>query len=169
MNREIKFRGKGIEEYDKDKWYYGSYFIYNEINYFCLDDGSRTKEINEKIKNNIKHKIIFEVQGDLNMENHIKLADVNPETVGQYTGLDDKNGKEIYEGDIVLLACYHYKEPVFDGEFEVIYDEINGTWLLVDLEDKENVYTFENIRGYYLTELEKIGNIYDNPEVLGGE
>lgn len=87
----------------------------------------------------------------------------------QYTGLDDKNGKEIYEGDIVLLACYHYKEPVFDGEFEVIYDEINGMWLLVDLEDKENVYTFENIRGYYLTELEKIGNIYDNPEVLGGE
>ena len=103
------------------------------------------------------------------MENHIKLADVNPETVGQYTGLDDKNGKEIYEGDIVLLACYHYQEPVFDGEFEVIYDEINGMWLLVDLEDKENVYTFENIRGYYLTELEKIGNIYDNPEVLGGE
>lgn len=41
MNREIKFRGKGIEEYDKDTWYYGSYFKYNEINYFCLDD-SRT-------------------------------------------------------------------------------------------------------------------------------
>lgn len=50
MNREIKFRGKGIEEYDKDKWYYGSYFIYNAINYFCLDDGSRTKEIDGKIK-----------------------------------------------------------------------------------------------------------------------
>lgn len=97
MNREIKFRGKGIEEYDKDKWYYGSYFIYNAINYFCLDDGSRTKEINEEIKNNIKHKIIFEVQGDWNMKNHIKLADVKPETVGQYTGLHDKKGKEIYE------------------------------------------------------------------------
>lgn len=169
MKREIKFRGKGIEEYDKDKWYYGSYFIYNAINYFCLDDGSRTKEINEKIKNNIKYKIIFEVQSDLNMENHIKLADVNPETVGQYTGLDDKNGKEIYEGDIVLLDCYNYEEPLFSGEFKVIYDAEKGMWLLVDLEDKENVYTFENIRGYYLTELEKIGNIYDNPELLGGE
>ena len=85
MNREIEFRGKGIEEYDKDKWYYGSYFKFKEINYFFFDDGSNTKEIDEKLKNNIKHKIIFEVQGDLNMENHIKLADVRPETVGQYT------------------------------------------------------------------------------------
>ena len=107
------------------------------------------------------------------LDTNMKNTFLAPESTGlilmQYTGLHDKNGKEIYEGDIVLLACYHYKEPVFDGEFEVIYDEINGMWLLVDLEDKENVYTFENIRGYYLTELEKIGNIYDNPEVLGGE
>ncbi len=79
--REIKFRGKGIEKYDKDNWYYGSYFKFKEVNYFFFDDGSNTQEIDKKLKNNIKHKIIFEVQGDWNMENHIKLADVNPETV----------------------------------------------------------------------------------------
>lgn len=169
MNRDIKFRGKGIEEYDKDKWYYGSYFIYNAINYFCLDDGSRTKEINEKIKNNIKYKIIFEMQGDLNMENHIKLADVNPETVGQYTGVDDKNGKEIYEGDIVLLDCYNYEEPLFSGEFKVIYDVEKGMWLLVDLENKDRVFTFGEIRSYYKAEIEVIGNEVDNTELLGGD
>lgn len=158
MNREIKFRGKGIEEYDKDKWYYGSYFIYNAINYFCLDDGSRTKEIDEKIKNNIKHKIIFEVQGDLNMENHIKLADVNPETVGQYTGLDDKNGKEIYEGDIV--GDNKIKWIVKWNKHRMGFCLYPTTKQLYD----EMPINVENKLGF-----KKLGNIYDNPELLGEE
>ena len=159
MNREIKFRGKGIEEYDKDTWYYGSYFKYNEINYFCLDDGSRTEEINEKLKNNIKHKIIFEMQGDLNMENHIKLADVNVETVGQYTGLDDKNGKEIYEGDIVKLDSNMLKMTGI-----VTYHNNEAVFVLEDLHDE-----IEECLWYMQEDLEVIGNIYDNPELLGGE
>ena len=87
-------------------------------------------------------------------------------TLMQFTGLHDKNGKEIYEGDIVLLDCYHYEEPAFDGEFKVIYDDINGMWILADLEDKENIYTFENIRGYYKTELEVIGNVWEDSDLL---
>ena len=87
----------------------------------------------------------------------------------QYTGLHDKNGKEIYEGDIVLLDCYYYEEPAFDGEFKVIYDDINGMWLLVDLENKDRDFTFGEIRSYYKAEIEVIGNEYDNPELLGGE
>lgn len=87
----------------------------------------------------------------------------------QYTGLHDKNGKEIYEGDIVLLDCYYYEEPAFDGEFKVIYDDINGMWLLVDLENKDRGFAFGEIRSYYKAEIEVIGNIYDNPELLGGE
>lgn len=88
---------------------------------------------------------------------------------GRFTGLDDKNGKEIYEGDIVLLDCYYYEEPAFDGEFKVIYDDINGMWLLVDLENKDRGFAFGEIRSYYKAEIEVIGNIYDNPELLGGE
>lgn len=87
----------------------------------------------------------------------------------QYTGLDDKNGKEIYEGDIVLLDCYDYEQPLFSGEFKVIYDEEKGMWLLVDLENKDRDFTFGEIRSYYKAEIEVIGNIYDNPELLGGE
>lgn len=159
MNREIKFRGKGIEEYDKDKWYYGSYFIYNAINYFCLDDGSRTKEINEKIKNNIKHKIIFEVQGDWNMENHIQLADVKPETVGQYTGLHDKNGKEIYEGDIIK-----YRDSRGQHIEKVIFDK--GCFY-AGMHWGSSTRVAPKLINTRITEV--IGNIYDNPELLGGE
>lgn len=158
MNRKIKLRGKGIEEYDKDKWYYGSYFKYDEINYFCLDDGSRTEEINEKLKNNIKHKIIFEMQGDLNMENHIKLADVNPETVGQYTELDDKNGKEIYEGDIV--GDNKIKWIVKWNKHRMGFSLYPTTEQLYD----EMPINVENKLGFKI-----LGNIYDNPELLEGE
>ena len=94
---------------------------------------------------------------------------VDKNTLGQYTGLHDKNGKEIYEGDIVLLDCYYYEEPALGGEFKVIYDDINGMWLLVDLENKDRGFAFGEIRSYYKAEIEVIGNIYDNPELLGGE
>lgn len=95
--------------------------------------------------------------------------EVDIKTIGQYTGLHDKNGKEIYEGDIVLLDCYNYEEPVFGGEFKVIYDDINGMWLLVDLENKDRGFTFGEIRSCYKAEFEVIGNEHDNPELLGGE
>lgn len=71
-------------------------------------------------------------------------------------------------GDIILLTCYSYEEPVFDGEFKVIYDDMNGMWLLVDLENKDKGFTFGEIRSYYKAEFEVIGNIYDNPELLKG-
>lgn len=141
MNREIKFRGKSIMNNTCGDWLYSSGIKYGDDVELMYCDEDTSEEWNY----------------------------IDKETLGQYTGLDDKNGKEIYEEDIVLLACYHYEEPLFSREFKVIYDEEKGMWLLVDLEDKENIYTFENIRGYYKTEIEVIGNIYDNPELLGGE
>ena len=103
------------------------------------------------------------------LETKMKNTFIAPESTGlilmQYTGLHDKNGKEIYEGDIVLLDCYYYEEPGFGGEFKVIYDDINGMWLLVDLENKDRVFAIGEIRSYYKAEIEVIGNIYDNPEI----
>lgn len=103
------------------------------------------------------------------LDTKMKNTFIAPESTGlilmQYTGLHDKNGKEIYEGDIVLLDCYYYEEPAFGGEFKVIYDDINGMWLLVDLENKDRGFAFGEIRSYYKAEIEVIGNIYDNPEI----
>ena len=98
------------------------------------------------------------------LDTNMKNTFIAPESTGlilmQYTGLHDKNGKEIYEGDIVLLDCYHYEEPAFDGEFEVIYDDINGMWLLVDLENKDRGFAFGEIRSYYKEEVDVIGFLY---------
>lgn len=157
MNREIKFRGKMVPE---NEWIFGT-ILRIPAPPVCFGKSESDK-----------YYIQFpdpRYMPDWNMPYRMVQGEVNPDTIGQYTGLDDKNEREIYEGDIVLLDCYYYEEPAFDGEFKVIYDDINGMWILVDLEDKENIYTFENIRGYYKTEIEVIGNIYDNPELLGGE
>ena len=157
MNREIKFRGKMIPG---NEWIFGT-ILRIPAPPVCFGKSETDK-----------YYIQFpdpRYMPDWNMPYKMVQGEVNPETVGQYTGIDDKNGKEIYEGDIVLLDCYYYGEPAFDGEFKVIYDDINGMWLLVDLENKDRGVAFGEIRNYYKAEIEVIGNIYDNPELLGGE
>ena len=80
----------------------------------------------------------------------------------QYTGLKDKNGKEIYEGDIVFFFTEHFDKATggFDGE-----DEHNAT-----VEWFDNGFAFMDKAPYDPNiECEVIGNIHENPELLGGE
>ena len=85
------------------------------------------------------------------------LVGININTVGQFTGLYDKNGTEIYEGDIIKAKTYFYGK-----EKEIIYE------IKFD-DDIENDSFGEPLTiGYCLlgSEYEVIGNIYDNPELI---
>ena len=84
---------------------------------------------------------------------------VDPETVGQFTGLEDKNGKRIFEGDIIKNE---YSQGIF-RKFSVSYDGVIGCWIA----------TYKNTSPHFLYNLigkiEIIGNIHDNPELLERE
>ena len=91
---------------------------------------------------------------------------VNIETVGQYTGLKDTNKKEIYEGDIVKAYIYNYERTGGNlDDIEIIgtitYEDC--TWFIEVNKDEE----YELFEMYINDdELEVIGNIYANPELL---
>lgn len=81
------------------------------------------------------------------------------DTVGQYTGLDDKNGKEIYEGDIVK-----YRDSTGQHIEKVIFDK--GCFY-AGMHGGSSTRVAPKLINTRITEV--IGNIYDNPELLGGE
>ncbi|AUV59882.1 hypothetical protein HOS79_gp087 [Lactobacillus phage Nyseid] len=88
------------------------------------------------------------------------FAKVDPKTVGQFTGLKDINGKEIYEGDIVRILSINvitdvkYMRDGYTPEFEI---------------DRQKVFDDENVLGEAAFEgdIEVIGNVHDNAELLG--
>lgn len=89
---------------------------------------------------------------------------VDPTTVGQFTGLRDKNGKRIYEGDIVAQSWYDYTEPRDDSFGEVVFCEYDCSFSVMDVE-KDGIVPLGRCHAYHW-EVEVIGNIRDNPELL---
>lgn len=87
---------------------------------------------------------------------------LDPETIGQYTGLTDIDGLKIFEGDIVQLS-YTGKNRGVEGKAAVIFE--NGKFGVKWGWHKD----FVCLDGFANTAIEVIGNIYDHPELLEQE
>jgi uncharacterized phage protein (TIGR01671 family) len=138
MNREIKFRA-----FDSKEKRFIDLFDYD---FWIRDDG-------------IVSKISYDYDGDGRYDSsespqlHIILT--------QYTGLKDKNGKDIYEGDVCRYDLIDFGPDLIElTSLEGVVEYKNGCFFLNGLEYKPS------INNYCIRYLTVIGNIYENPELL---
>ena len=91
--------------------------------------------------------------------NMFECVEIIPETRSEYTGLTDKNGTRIFEGDIVRCK---------DTLHEVIFCKISGcAFFGITMPDRGEIWNFDGITR--ADRMEVIGNIHDNPELLEGD
>lgn len=134
MEREIKFRGKA----SKKNWVIGGYL---EI----YDSHCNT---------------LAKIMKSLSLDSEGAYI-VKKDTVGQFTGLHDKNGKEIYEKDIVRFGGFIGK-PDFDLGVVEWFDRLCA--FVVHPIDNPNLYVLCKDYAYTV-----VGNVYDNPELIEKE
>lgn len=94
----------------------------------------------------------------------IVMHEVDQDTICQYTGLTDKNGKKIWENDIISINAYSYDEPEDDYFGVVKYCEKDACWVLKNNERFDEIIC--ECFGSYTTQMINHGNIFDNPELL---
>lgn len=143
--REIKFRGQRLDKLE---------FVYGDLIHGVGNKDGRMFIIPKKIN--------LAYVKDCDPLDGIEII---PETVGQYTGLKDKEGKDIYEGDIVQTPCGHSSVEFSHGVFGLNHDFVNpekqtmlGSW-----GQEHNLRTLDD---GYNREVTVVKNIHDNPELL---
>ena len=143
--REILFRGKRI---DNGEWVYG----------YVFDDGMADNKqvfVGGLTVSDAKRNTCDRYEVGLDFE------EVDPTTIGQYTGLADKNGAKIFEGDVVLVNWFGD-----NGKFVVGYE--GGSFFPYQIGCKFNFNSLWDVwsQDYDGTIMEVIGNIHDNPDLL---
>ena len=138
--RIIKFRGKRV---DNGEWLIGDLIHYGKTTCIAPIEGDWFDFVSKNRLVNAKYQVV-------------------PETVGQFTGLTDKNGKEIFEGDI----CH--SESYYIGDFQ--YKSFNGKVVFID-----GCYILDGMgkdaceldkTTIYNNDIEVIGNIHENGDLL---
>jgi uncharacterized phage protein (TIGR01671 family) len=135
--KEIKFRGRRT---DNGEWVVGYLLITQISGVFILGTTILTK---------------VQKAQSASIRDKLWQYEVDPETVGQFTGLHDKSGKKIWEGDIIYLK-HETGLSTWDESKEIVKFEMGGftCGIYADLDN--------------ICDCEVIGNIWENPELLGG-
>lgn len=131
MNREVLFRGKRV---DNGEWIEG----------FFAKSGDKT---------------FILIDNDIAV-GYVAMKEVIAETSGQYTGLTDKNGTKIFEGDIIECDWFNAMVKIEHRKHLIIFDRASfcGEWRIGN--NKYNNFLHDTFNRKI------IGNIYDNPELM---
>jgi uncharacterized phage protein (TIGR01671 family) len=137
--REIKFRGKRL---DTGEWVYGVPLVTSMSGVYMV---------------NSKQTVRKKRSGGVSIGDDVVHHEVDPKTIGQYTGLKDENGQEIYEGDIVCDSL---------GVGVVSFILEHCAYFVETSDPAKRHYMLSHGQ---LDNTKVIGNIHDNPDLLEGK
>lgn len=143
MNREIKFRGKDTfkSQFFPQRWLYGT----------PVQDGDETWMCVKK-----------EDKGIVSIK-------VDPSTIGQYTGLRDRRGQEVYEGDVVFWIGSDMRGRGRGEQGAIIWDKHTMSWAILRDKPTSDGRPCIISRPFDKKHLEVVGNIHDNPDLIRQE